>query len=36
MSRKVDFTKTEVNFEMSQIQINWDKGDLDCHFTAEV
>lgn len=36
MSRKADFTKTEVNFEMSQIQINWDKGDLDCHFTAEV
>ena len=25
MSRKDDFTKTEVNFEMSQIQIHWNK-----------
>ena len=25
MSRKDNFTKTEVNFEMSQIQIRWNK-----------
>lgn len=30
-----NFTKTE-DFEMSEIQINWNKGDLHCYFSDEV
>lgn len=35
MNGQENFTKTEVDFEMSETQINWNKGDLD-YSSAEV